>query len=267
MKAHILFTCWLARRIGFVSYTDPRPMINRLLAVGTVCAALGLAQDARPILSEDCLRGSNQPAVRAGGTGRRAGRGRAGRAGRSRGRLWPPPGYRPDPGLPVPLRGRPRHLSGRAGARRAGCPHRPARCRGKRLLDMGSEERALLKRKCRVPTTLRACTPRPSNATCPGGSRENRWRPESRPLCPRTRPFSSFGSPTCRRSSPSPSPGNASIGGDRLEEAMLKPAIGAEYTDLAFQHLLDLNVRPLYEEFGKLSVSFPNWWPLRTAGR
>jgi outer membrane protein assembly factor BamA len=52
--------------------------------------------------------------------------------------------------------------------------------------------------------------------------------------------------------------GNASIGADRLEEAMLKPAIGAEYSDLAFQHLLDLNVRPLYEELGKLSVSFPN---------
>ena len=51
--------------------------------------------------------------------------------------------------------------------------------------------------------------------------------------------------------------GNASIGADRLEAAMLKPAIGAEYTDRAFQHLLDLNVRPLYEELGKLSVSFP----------
>jgi outer membrane protein assembly factor BamA len=51
--------------------------------------------------------------------------------------------------------------------------------------------------------------------------------------------------------------GNASIGGDRLEEVMLKPAIGAEYTEFAFQHLLDLNVRPLYEEIGKLSVAFP----------
>jgi outer membrane protein assembly factor BamA len=50
--------------------------------------------------------------------------------------------------------------------------------------------------------------------------------------------------------------GNASIGADRLEEAMLKPSIGAEYSDFAFEHLLDLNVRPLYEELGKLSVSF-----------
>ena len=52
--------------------------------------------------------------------------------------------------------------------------------------------------------------------------------------------------------------GNASIGADRLEQAMLRPSIGAEYTRLAFQKLLDLNVRPLYEELGKLAVSFPN---------
>jgi hypothetical protein len=43
---------------------------------------------------------------------------------------------------------------------------------------------------------------------------------------------------------------NPSIPSDVLVKAMTRPAIGAEYTDFEYRRMLDLNVRPLYEEHG-----------------
>jgi outer membrane protein assembly factor BamA len=51
--------------------------------------------------------------------------------------------------------------------------------------------------------------------------------------------------------------GNTSIPSDVLVKAMTRPAIGADYTDFDFRRLLDYNVRPLYEEQGRLAVRFP----------
>lgn len=50
-----------------------------------------------------------------------------------------------------------------------------------------------------------------------------------------------------------------------LAAVMQKPAIGAEYTENSFRQLLDLNARPLYEEQGRLSVSFPRLETTREA--
>ena len=51
--------------------------------------------------------------------------------------------------------------------------------------------------------------------------------------------------------------GNTTIPSETLVKAMTRAAIGADYTDFDFRRLLDLNVRPLYEEHGRLAVRFP----------
>ncbi|HET8547889.1 MAG TPA: hypothetical protein VFL57_07795, partial [Bryobacteraceae bacterium] len=50
--------------------------------------------------------------------------------------------------------------------------------------------------------------------------------------------------------------GNAGIPSDVLVKAMARAAIGADYTDFEYRRLLDLNVRPLYDEQGRLAVQF-----------
>jgi outer membrane protein assembly factor BamA len=50
--------------------------------------------------------------------------------------------------------------------------------------------------------------------------------------------------------------GNRSIPSELLVKAMTRPAIGADYTDFEYRRMLDLNVRPLYEEQGRLAVRF-----------
>ena len=57
--------------------------------------------------------------------------------------------------------------------------------------------------------------------------------------------------------------GNTAIADRTLQNAMAKVAIGQEFTDRDFRRLLDYNVRPLYEELGRLTVSFPD---VKTAG-
>ncbi len=52
--------------------------------------------------------------------------------------------------------------------------------------------------------------------------------------------------------------GNAALDNVTLERAIVKVAPGADYTDRLFRRMLELNVRPLYEEKGHLSVSFPH---------
>ena len=51
--------------------------------------------------------------------------------------------------------------------------------------------------------------------------------------------------------------GNAAIGRGALESAMAKVAIGQDYSERDFRRTLELNVRPLYEELGRLTVAFP----------
>jgi outer membrane protein insertion porin family len=51
--------------------------------------------------------------------------------------------------------------------------------------------------------------------------------------------------------------GNAAIVDARLQAAMARVAIGQEYTERDFRSMLELNVRPLYEELGRLTMTFP----------
>jgi outer membrane protein insertion porin family len=50
--------------------------------------------------------------------------------------------------------------------------------------------------------------------------------------------------------------GNAAIADGALQAAMAKVAIGQDYTERNFRRKLELNLRPLYEELGHLTVSF-----------
>jgi outer membrane protein assembly factor BamA len=52
--------------------------------------------------------------------------------------------------------------------------------------------------------------------------------------------------------------GNQVLDNRVLESAIATVAPGQDYTDRSFRRILELNVRPLYEENGRLSVSFPN---------
>lgn len=52
--------------------------------------------------------------------------------------------------------------------------------------------------------------------------------------------------------------GNAALDNAALQRAIVKVAPGADYTDRLFRRMLELNVRPLYEEKGHLTVSFPH---------
>jgi outer membrane protein assembly factor BamA len=52
--------------------------------------------------------------------------------------------------------------------------------------------------------------------------------------------------------------GNTAIADATLQAAMAKVAIGQDFTERNFRHKLDLNLRPLYEELGRLTVSFPH---------
>jgi len=51
--------------------------------------------------------------------------------------------------------------------------------------------------------------------------------------------------------------GNAAIAEGALEAAMAKVAVGQDYSERDFRRMLDFNVRPLYEELGRLTVAFP----------
>jgi len=51
--------------------------------------------------------------------------------------------------------------------------------------------------------------------------------------------------------------GNAAIADGALQAAMAKVAMGQDYTERDFRRMLELNVRPLYEERGHLTVAFP----------
>ncbi len=51
--------------------------------------------------------------------------------------------------------------------------------------------------------------------------------------------------------------GAAAIADARLQAAMAKVAIGEEFTDRQFRRKLELNLIPLYEELGHLTVAFP----------
>lgn len=51
--------------------------------------------------------------------------------------------------------------------------------------------------------------------------------------------------------------GNAAIADSALQAAMAKVAIGQDFSERDFRRLLDYNVRPLFEELGRLTVSFP----------
>jgi len=51
--------------------------------------------------------------------------------------------------------------------------------------------------------------------------------------------------------------GNAAIADGALQAAMAKVAIGQDYTERSFRRKLELNLRPLYEELGHLTVAFP----------
>jgi outer membrane protein assembly factor BamA len=52
--------------------------------------------------------------------------------------------------------------------------------------------------------------------------------------------------------------GNAAISTATLQAAMAKVAIGRDYTERDLRRKLELNVRPLYEELGRLTVAFPS---------
>ncbi len=51
--------------------------------------------------------------------------------------------------------------------------------------------------------------------------------------------------------------GNAAVGDGALQAALTKVAMGEEYTERDFRRKLELNVRPIYEELGRLTVAFP----------
>jgi outer membrane protein insertion porin family len=51
--------------------------------------------------------------------------------------------------------------------------------------------------------------------------------------------------------------GNAAISDRALQSAMARVALGQEYSERDFRRMLELNVRPLYEESGHLTASFP----------
>lgn len=51
--------------------------------------------------------------------------------------------------------------------------------------------------------------------------------------------------------------GNAAIAEGALEAAMTKVTMGEDYTERDFRRKLELNLRPLYEELGRLTVAFP----------
>jgi outer membrane protein assembly factor BamA len=51
--------------------------------------------------------------------------------------------------------------------------------------------------------------------------------------------------------------GNAAIADAALQAAMAKVAMGQDYSERDFRRMLELNVRPLYEELGRLTVAFP----------
>jgi outer membrane protein insertion porin family len=51
--------------------------------------------------------------------------------------------------------------------------------------------------------------------------------------------------------------GNQVLDNAALQRAIIAVAPGQEYTDRLFRRMLELNLRPLYEEKGRLTVSFP----------
>lgn len=51
--------------------------------------------------------------------------------------------------------------------------------------------------------------------------------------------------------------GNAAIAEGALQDAMARVAMGQAFTERDFRRMLDLNVRPLYEDLGRLTVAFP----------
>ncbi|HUE04333.1 MAG TPA: POTRA domain-containing protein [Bryobacteraceae bacterium] len=51
--------------------------------------------------------------------------------------------------------------------------------------------------------------------------------------------------------------GNSALSAAALEAAMAKVAIGQEYTERSFRRMLELNLRPRYEDLGHLTVAFP----------
>jgi outer membrane protein insertion porin family len=51
--------------------------------------------------------------------------------------------------------------------------------------------------------------------------------------------------------------GNAAITDSSLQAHMAKVALGQEYSERDFRRKLELNIRPLYEELGHLTVAFP----------
>lgn len=52
--------------------------------------------------------------------------------------------------------------------------------------------------------------------------------------------------------------GNAAIADGRLQAAMAKVAMDQEYTERDFRRKLEFNLRPLYDELGRLTVAFPS---------
>src|ERR1039457_2692799 len=51
--------------------------------------------------------------------------------------------------------------------------------------------------------------------------------------------------------------GNAAIAEGGLQTAMAKVAMGQDYSERDFRRMPEFNVRPLYEELGRLTVAFP----------
>ena len=52
--------------------------------------------------------------------------------------------------------------------------------------------------------------------------------------------------------------GNETLDNDTLQRALVNVAPGQDYTDRMFRRMIELNLRPLYEEKGHLTVSFPH---------
>ncbi|MBM3753594.1 MAG: hypothetical protein FJW38_06400 [Acidobacteria bacterium] len=52
--------------------------------------------------------------------------------------------------------------------------------------------------------------------------------------------------------------GNKAIDASRLQTAILRAAADTEFTERSFNALLNLNIRPMYEELGHLAVQFPS---------
>jgi len=52
--------------------------------------------------------------------------------------------------------------------------------------------------------------------------------------------------------------GNDAISNDALQRALVNVAPGQDYTDRMFRRMIELNLRPIYEEKGHLTVSFPH---------